>query len=158
MGVKFCSLSMFFRFALGILLFALVVSSLQACAPEHDANSPWLTNLRYDGQAQDNALVLLMSVDFEDGDGDLGVGELHPLVNGEESGEEPLLLKSIFALSDLALNATQGRLAFNFEVLMDLDPQYRPDPGSTFDIGVEMLDAAGNKSNHPSLYMRIDYP
>lgn len=135
----------------------LMLASLAACGGEHEANTPWLTHLAYDGQAEKNALVILLSLDFEDGDGDLGAGLLSPMINGKDSGEKPLPLKSIFAESDVALDATQGHLQFGLEILMDLQPDYRPDPGSTFELGVKLQDAAGHDSNHPSLYMRIDY-
>ena len=147
----------FFLRSLALIPALFLLTSLNACGADHDPDTPWLTHLSYDGQAQKNALVVLLSVDFSDDDGDLGSGQLSPLINGQESGDKPLPLKSIFAESGLALDATQGRLQFGLEILMDLDPAYRPDPGSTFELGIKMQDAAGHESNHPSVYMRIDY-
>lgn len=140
-----------------MLTLSLMFFSLSACGEAPDPNAPWLTNLSYDGQASKNALVILLSVDFSDDDGDLSSGQLSPMINGKESSDPPLPLKSIFAESNIPLDASQGRLQFGLEILMDLDPTYRPDSGSTFELGVKMQDAAGHDSNHPSVYMRIDY-
>ncbi|MBN2359281.1 MAG: hypothetical protein JXR83_07490 [Deltaproteobacteria bacterium] len=128
-----------------------------ACGPPPAAGAPWLTDLQYQGQAPKNPLVLLFGFKFEDSEGDIGGGLLRPLVNGRETGDEPLAMMDVMLASGVDLQATSGALRFELEVDMDLDPATRPKAGSTFDIGIEVVDAAGQVSNHPSVTLKIDY-
>lgn len=134
-----------------------LVLALASCGPQAAPGQPWLTELAFEGQAAKNPLVLLFSFEFADSDGDLGDGTLRPLVNGHETGDEPLALIDVMLASGVALDATAGRLNFELEVDMDLDPATRPASGSTFDVGIEVADAANNVSNHPAVTLKIEY-
>lgn len=135
-----------------------LVALIAGCGPAPVAGAPQLRDLRLDGQAPRNAMVLLFSVQFEDLEGDLGEGSLTPFVNDRDTGEAPLPLADLLLASGLEPDATAGELAFNLEVEMSLDPAHRPEPGSTFKVGVEFTDEAGHVSNRPTVTLRIDYP
>lgn len=144
--------------ARALLLAAVAAVCALACGPALPAGAPVVHALSYDGQAQQNPLVLLFSLQFEDADGDLGDGTLRPLVNGRPTEEEPLAMLDLLLTAGLALNAAAGTVTFELEVEMDLDPATRPKEGSTFTVGTELTDAAGHQSNRPSVTLRIDYP
>jgi len=134
-----------------------VLLALASCGPQAAAGQPWLTDLSFQGQAPRNPLVLLFGFNFEDSDGDLGSGTLRPLVNGRDTGDAPLELLDVMLASDVALDAISGQLHFELEVDMDLDPATRPAAGSTFDVGIEVVDVANNVSNHPAVTLKIEY-
>lgn len=145
---------------LGRSLAGVVLSlwTLSGCGLGLESGAPRLSDLSFDGQAADQPLVLLFSMAFEDAEGDLGSGELRPLVNGRESEGEVLTLAEIMLASELSLAATSGVLYFSLEIDMDLAPATRPESGATFSVGVEATDGAGNHSNRPAVRLRIDYP
>ncbi|MFH1811098.1 MAG: hypothetical protein ABIJ09_20325 [Pseudomonadota bacterium] len=136
----------------------LALALLLSCGPARDPQAPFLTNLSYDGQAQRNAMVLLFSVDLEDSEGDLAAGVLRPFVNDRDTGEAPVPLDELLLASSLPQDAVQGRLLFNLEVEMSLDPATRPQSGATFKVGVEIEDASQHASNRPSVTLQIGYP
>lgn len=143
-----------------VSILTLLVASLASllclgCGPVPVTGAPILSELHFDGQAEKNPMVLLFSFEFEDDAGDLSDGKLTPLVNDKGTGEEPLLMLDIMLASGVALEAKQGKLFFNLEVEM---PDPAPEAGSTFAVGIEVTDEAGNTSNRPNVKLRIDYP
>ena len=145
--------------ALPSLALALILAGLLGgCGPERDPDAPLIQQLRFTGQAPKNVLVLLFAADFEDVNGDLSGGTLTPYVNRQETGEQALTLVDVLLASGLSENATQGELRFNLEIEMSLDPATRPGEGATFDVGIEIQDAAGKVSNRPHVTLKIDYP
>ena len=130
---------------------------LAACAVVggcDDGFSPSLSNLRYDGPARDSATVLLLSVDFHDGDGDLGRGRLGTFIDGEPTSAGALDLLPIFLRSDLAANATDGTLGFVLELSIGASP---PPSGTTFHLGVRATDVAGHASSTVEIPLTLTY-
>jgi len=139
------------------VLVAAALSLAVSCGPAVEPGAPRIFDLTFDGQAPENALVLLFSLRFEDDEGDLAGGTLTPLINGHDTGEAALDLTNLLLRSRNAIDSTEGSLYFELEVEMDLDPARRPEPDSTFTVGVEIVDAAGHMGNRPSVTLRIQY-
>ena len=146
------------RFLLGLALGLVLLGPAISCGPALPAGTPLIHEFTFDGQATQNPLVLLFSLRFEDADGDLGDGDLRPLVNGRPTDEQPLAILDLMLVAGLAPDATGGTLSFELEVELDLAPASRPAAGSTFTVGAELTDGAGRESNRPSVTLRIDYP
>jgi hypothetical protein len=118
-----------------------------------DGVTPSLSGLRFDGQAEDSASVLLFSVDFHDGDSDLGGGTLEVFLDGEPTRAGPLDLAPLFLRSGLALDATDGSLRFVLELAPASSSQ--PPPGTTFSLGVRATDAAAHTSPTDAISLRL---
>lgn len=135
----------------------LLAACAAGCGVAADPAAPRLSELTYEGQAPDSTLVLLMSVQFADGDGDLGDGVLETFINGKATSAGPIPLSGIFVLNDVALDATEGRLEFTLELSFPDDEEARPDDGSTFRLGTRAVDVAGNESTTEQVALRLSY-
>jgi hypothetical protein len=119
-----------------------------------DGRTPVLRDLRFDGQAPDSPLVILLSVGFEDPDGDLGDGHLLTLINGTPTSAGQLPLLPIFISSGVDDRATSGRLDF----VLELSFADRPPPaGSAFTLGARATDGDNNTSGTQEIRLRLDY-
>jgi hypothetical protein len=130
----------------GLLVCALLVS---ACG---DGRTPSLSSLSFDGQAPDSPLVLLLSVEFEDDDGDLADGGLDTFINQKATSAGALDLLPIFLQSEVAPEATSGRLEFVLELSFNEEQQ----PGSSFTLGARAADGAGNTSTTQEIKLRLE--
>ncbi len=92
---------------------------------------------------------VLVAVEFEDDDGDLGQGVIKFLLN---SGDEPVEqeLTGVFRQSGLALDATSGALWTNIRFADTLRDNTRAK------LGMQVVDGAGNHSNCYTLELRFD--
>jgi hypothetical protein len=133
------------------LLVSLLVSLGAAC---DDGVTPRLSDFRYDGAAPDSATVLLLTVGFTDGDGDLAGGTLETFIDDDPTGAGALPLLPIFIASELAPTATEGFLFFVLELALGENP---PAPGSSFRLGVRVTDDAGHTSPTEAIGLTIDY-
>ena len=134
-----------------LLLPVLLTAALTGCG---DPRTPQLSNLRLDGQAPDSPLVLLLSFDFADDDGDLAEGVLDTFINSEPTSAGPLTLLPIFISSDLDLDAASGHLDFVLE-LSFADPP--PPSGSTFTMGARATDGANHTSTTQEVRLKLEY-
>ena len=134
-----------------LLLPLLLCAPLAACG---DPAAPRLTNLRLDGQAPDSPLVLLLSLDFSDDDGDLADGVLDTFINSEPTSAGPMPLLPIFLTSDLEAGETAGHLDFVLE-LSFADPP--PPSGSNFTLGARATDAANHTSATQEVRLKLEY-
>lgn len=116
-----------------------------------DGRTPRLTSLRFDGQAPDSPLVLLLSVSFEDDDGDLGAGGLETFINQKPTSAGALELLPIFLQSDVDPEATTGVLDFVLELSFNEEPQ----DGSSFTLGARAVDGARNASSTQEIKLRL---
>lgn len=136
-------------------LFALSASlALGACG---DPRIPSIKDLRYDGQAKDSPLVILMSLDFEDADGDLADGTLQAFIDGQvvfDEGSPPALLP-LFARADLASDATSGTLGFVLE--LSFGGGEPPPAGTVFSVGARLTDAEGHTSSTEETRLKVEY-
>lgn len=127
----------------------LVAAATSACGgddPAHwDPVRPRIDAVRYEGQSPRDALGLQFMLTFVDGDGDLGQGVLHLLLDGTEAGSIPL--EELFAAQTppVAAGATEG----DFEVLVRLSAT--PEAGKQITVGFLLVDEAGHQSNQPSV-------
>jgi hypothetical protein len=122
-----------------------------------DGVTPRLSELTFNGQAPDSTLVLLMSVHFEDDDGDLGDGSLETFINGTTTSAGPIQFLSMFVQNDVALDATAGDLEFVLELAFDEDEADWPKEGSSFRLGARASDAAGNVSATEEVTLSLSY-
>lgn len=113
-----------------------------------------MSNLRLDGQAPDSPLVLLLSFDFADDDGDLVDGVLDTFINSEPTSAGPLPLLPMFVTSDEAPGATAGHLEFVLE-LSFADPP--PPSGSAFTLGARATDGANHTSSTQEVRLKLEY-
>ncbi|HEY1099282.1 MAG TPA: hypothetical protein VGF99_10145, partial [Myxococcota bacterium] len=81
-----------------------------------DGFTPSLHNFTYDGLAPDSSTVLLLSVDFEDPDGNLGGGLMESFLDGRPTGAGDLELAPMFSQTGLPLDAKSGDLQFVLEL------------------------------------------
>ncbi len=136
------------------LLSASVLVAVSLAGGCDDGFSPSLSNLRFDGPAKDSATVLLLSVDFFDGDGDLGRGVLETFIDGEPTSAGPIDLLPLFVRSDLPANATEGTLEFVLELSLGSSP---PPSGTTFRLGVRATDVSGHASSTVEVPLALTY-
>lgn len=136
------------------LISSFVLATCAVASGCDDGFTPSLSNLRFDGPAKDSATVLLLSVDFFDGDGDLGRGTLTTFIDGEPTNAGPLDLLPIFLRSDLPVNATEGTLEFVLELALGASP---PPSGTTFHLGVRASDVADNTSATVEIPLTLTY-
>jgi hypothetical protein len=119
-----------------------------------DGYTPSLSNLTFEGPAPDAATVLLLTVDFYDGDGDLGSGALATFIDGEPTSAGPLDLLPIFLRSDVPVDATEGSLEFVLELSIGATP---PPSGTTFHLGVRASDVRQNTSSTVEIPLKLTY-
>jgi hypothetical protein len=136
---------------------ALLVSALASFAGCGDGVTPALQAFAFDGQAPQSTLVLLLSFDFEDLDGDLGEGTLRTFLNGKDTSAGALPLLPSFLASGLAPTATSGTVDFVLELAFPSPEEEQPDEGATFRLGARVEDAAGHESEIRELTLRIGY-
>lgn len=129
----------------------LLMAALAGCG---DGRTPQLSGFRFDGQAEDSPLVLLLSLEFTDVDGDLADGVLDTFINSEPTSAGPLPLLPIFIASDVDPGAEQGRLEFVLE-LSFADPP--PASGSSFSLGARATDGDNNTSTTQEIRLKLEY-
>jgi hypothetical protein len=129
-----------------------VMTALIAVSGCGDGVTPSLTGFRYDGPSPDSATVLLLSTEFHDGDGDLSGGFLESFVDSRPTGAGLQELLPIFLLSDVAQDATDGRLQFVLELSASAD---EPPAGASFRLGIRVTDAAGHASPTSDIRLRV---
>lgn len=134
-----------------IFLPILATVGLAACG---DPAAPRLANFQLDGQAEDSPLVLLLSLDFDDADGDLAEGVLDTFINQEPTSAGPLPMLPIFIASDVDPTATAGHLEFVLE-LSFADPP--PPSGSTFTLGARATDGRNHTSTTQEVRLKLEY-
>ena len=117
-----------------------------------DGVTPSLSNLRFDGQAPDSPLVLLLSFDFVDEDGDLAEGGLDTFINQRATSAGSLEMLPIFLQSGVEPGATSGRLEFVLELSFNEEPR----DGSSFSLGARAIDAARNTSTTQEIRLRLE--
>jgi hypothetical protein len=132
---------------------AAVIACGAACTGGAGGPVPAIANLTYDGPAPDSPLVLLLSVDFTDDDGDLSGGVLDTFINQRPTSAGPLQLLPIFIESHLDAHATSGTLDFVLELSFGDDP---PASGSTFTLGARATDGADNTSGTQEIKLRLE--
>ncbi len=116
-----------------------------------DGVTPALSDFRFDGSAEDSALVLLLSVDFHDGDGDLSDGVLETFIDDRPTTAGALGLTALFLESGLALGVTDGTLEFVLELALDSSAV----PGGTFRIGARATDGLQHSSSTQEITLKI---
>jgi hypothetical protein len=133
------------------LLPLLLVSTFAAgCG---DGVTPSLSNFRFVGQAEDSPLVLLLAVDFSDGDGDLGAGSLETFIDDRPTSAGALPLTALFLESDVPLDATSGTLRFVLELAFADDAA---EDGASFALGCRATDAAQRSSSTQTVKLTLD--
>jgi hypothetical protein len=114
---------------------------------------PALSNLRFDGQAKDSPLVLLLSVDFRDDDANLAGGVLETFINQRPTSAGPLPLRPIFLSSDVDERATSGTLKFVLELAFADEP---PPSGTAFTLGARVSDDDANASATQEIRLKLE--
>ena len=128
------------------------VLPLALCACD-DGVTPSLHDFRFDGQSPDSSSVLLLSTGFHDGDGDLVGGNMETFIDARPTSAGALELRPIFGFSDLADNATEGRLEFVLE--LNVAAGEAPPVGTTFRLGIRVSDAQRNTSPTSEITLRL---
>jgi hypothetical protein len=117
-----------------------------------DPETPRLSSLHFDGQAPDSPLVLLLSIAFEDADGNLGQGDLETFINQKATSAGALDLLPIFLQSDVDPSSTEGLLHFVLELSFNEEPQ----SGTSFTLGARAVDEAKNTSSTQEIKLRLE--
>ncbi len=132
----------------------LALSAALAVVACDDGVSPSLHDFRFDGTAPDSNSVLLMSVGFHDGDGDLSAGSLETFINQRPTSAGALPLLPIFLRSGVPENATDGRLQFVLEI--NAASQGLPPSGTSFRLGIRATDVQRNSSPTAEIGLVLD--
>ena len=115
--------------------------------------APVLSDLRYLGQSEDNASVLLFQVDFQDSDGDLGQGATEYFLDGQATLVEAVDNRTLFLANEMDLSAKEGTLDFVLELRVEVDKPSSAE--QEFEFAVQMRDAAGFESNRENLRLQL---
>lgn len=134
------------------LLGPLLLLPILACAGCDDGVTPALSNFTFDGPAEDSPLVLLLSVDFHDGDADLSGGSLETFIDQKPTSAGALSLTPLFLESALPLSSTDGTLQFVLELAFGDSP---PASGSTFVLGCRATDAGDHTSSTQEIKIKL---
>lgn len=118
-----------------------------------DGVTPQLSDFRFDGAAEDSPLVLLLSVDFHDGDGDLSGGSMETFIDQQSTSAGALDLTTLFLENDVGFGANDGTLGFVLELAFGSG---LPESGSTFTLGVRATDAAQNTSSTQEIKIKLE--
>ena len=146
-----------------VLLLALLLPA-SACGDDPadwPAGRPRIDRLVYLQQSPQDSLALQFLIEFTDSDGDLGGGEVRLRINGDEKAVLPLTDLFGSQSPPVAPDATVG----DFEIVVCLKAATAKcaksggadritetvEPGSQFEIGFELEDGDGNRSNDPSV-------
>lgn len=100
-----------------------------------------ITDFGLYGQLDGDPWTLIFEIAFDDRDGDLGDGKADFYLGGQAGAGASINLRDPFRQSALPLNATSGRfgVALRFgDTVSD---------GSNLLMGLQLLDAAGRRSN-----------
>ncbi|MBI4817192.1 MAG: hypothetical protein HY791_13095 [Deltaproteobacteria bacterium] len=119
-----------------------------ACAPSADdwpAGRPRLDALEYLQQTPGDPSGLEFHFAFVDDDGDLGAGKVVLIVDGDVKADLPMA--GVFGAQSPAIdsNATSGEV----DIVVHLDSA--AEAGQEFEIGFELEDGAGQRSNRPTV-------
>lgn len=117
-----------------------------------DGVTPILSSFRFDGPAEDSPLVLLLSVDFHDGDGDLADGVMETFIDDRPTSAGALGLTNLFLESGVAPGATDGTLRFVLELAFGVNA---PAPGASFTLGVRATDGRQHSSSTQEITLQI---
>jgi hypothetical protein len=134
------------------LLLSPLLLALAAC---DDGVTPALSDFRFDGPAEDSPLVLLLSVDFHDGDGDLSDGVMETFIDDRPTSAGALSLTTLFLESGVALGSTDGTLRFVLELAFGADA---PESGASFGLGVRATDGLQHTSSTQGITLKITQP
>lgn len=130
----------------------LFVLSLALMGCDGGGPTPRLSSLHFDGQAPDSPLVLLLSIAFEDEDGDLGEGALETFINQKATSAGALQLLPIFLQSDVDPESTEGVLRFVLELSFNEDPK----SGTSFSLGARAVDEAQHTSRTQEIKLSLE--
>lgn len=133
-----------------LLVAAAIPLALCAC---DDGVTPSLHDFRFDGQSPDSSSVLLLSTGFHDGDGDLVDGNMETFIDARPTSAGALPLRPIFAFSNLADTATDGRLEFVLE--LNVSAGEAPPAGTTFKLGIRVSDAQKHTSPTSEITLKL---
>lgn len=117
-----------------------------------DGVTPSLTDFVFEGPAKDSASVLLLTVEFHDGDGDLGSGVMETFIDQRPAGAARQALLPIFLQSGVPADATDGQLDLVLELNTGAE---RPAVGTSFSLGIRVTDAAQHTSATAELTLTV---
>ncbi len=118
-----------------------------------DGVTPQLSNFRFDGSAEDSPLVLLLSVDFHDGDGDLSGGSLETFIDQQSTSAGALDLTTLFLENNVGLGANDGTIGFVLELAFGSG---LPESGSAFVLGVRATDVGAHTSSTEEIKIKLE--
>jgi hypothetical protein len=102
-------------------------------------------------QSREDPFLLLLAVDFESVDGDLGAGSYSVYVDGDRvHGPSPLIAH--FDAAGLSGDATFGTVVLPAGLSLS-----NIHSGMDFVVGIDVEDASGRRSNRPGIIFRLDF-
>ena len=117
-----------------------------------DGVTPSLSNFVFEGPARDSASVLLLSVEFHDGDGDLGDGTMETFIDQRPAGAGRQTLLPIFLQSGVPADAVEGKL----DLVLELNTgSERPAVGTAFGLGIRVTDAQAHTSASTEITLTV---
>jgi hypothetical protein len=135
-----------------VMLFGAVFGAA-ACGDDPEAwesGRPLISKLTYLQQLAEDPYKLQFAIEFQDSNGDLGGGKVHLFTNGEE--KPPLALLDVFEKQMIEPGAIAGELELSVTLPKDIQDNEK------VKIGFVLEDAAGNKSNDPSVVLQALAP
>lgn len=135
-------------YPLALALTATVGGGCSGPGPEDwPAGRPRIVTLAFVEQRPQDPLSLLFRLDFEDSDGDVGLGRLELEV--ADAPQATLAMQDVFAAQfpPLASTSTLG----SFEIYVQIRSEV--DPGDRIRVGFLLEDGAGRRSNRPSVVL-----
>jgi hypothetical protein len=143
------------RFVKRLIVMSLL--ALAACGGESaegwEEGRPLITEMVYLQQSPRDPYQLMFAIAFLDSDGDLSGGKLHLLIEGDIV--QTTQMSEVFTKQVPALPATttEGEL----EVTVTLDKSTVVE-GDRVELGFQLIDAAGEESNQPSVVLEALAP
>lgn len=134
---------------------SIAAAGLASCGASADSwpdGRPRIAALRFLQQSPRDPFGLQFSLQFEDGDGDLGAGRVHMSIEGREAAVRDLADVFSNQQPPLPLDVTAGEI----ELVVKVSDTAQV--GDRVRIGFSLEDGKGERSNEPSITLEASGP
>jgi hypothetical protein len=133
--------------------------------PAIDIGKPWdlasgaprILEVTYLRQSPAAKQVLVFEIKFEDADGDIAEGHVEIFLNQSKANTTRLPLKPLMLQNEVPLGAKLGSFLVPVEIFLS-GPGSEAQREMKFEIGLQLTDGSGDKSNLAKIRLRAEKP